>query len=295
MTPLGIDGRRSTVPFFPGRASPEPIPLPSCQPVTPVASTAPLLDEAASPGLLPDVDPARPVVVRPRDDCPGRTVNCVFASTQISQPMWRWRGHRREGGELDVSGSEPIAYSDRMYSLGTGFRGDRGIPGSKAALERPASGTRAEGRTAEAGTLGSGGTTGALFGGSGARREKKSFMTVASARRRRTPFGSLCWCCLLFCCGCREGDVGGSRRSSGCIGRTSGGWSSMAVATFSTLSARWRRLRARGRSCRSSRSSSSSPCVCSGPPSRALNTRTSSPSLYTSSSSSKFSGRSRCA
>ena len=86
--PLGIDGRRSTVPFGPGRANPDPIPLPSCQPVTPVAMTDPLPWDAASPGLLPLVEPARPEVDRPRD-WPGRTVNWDFASTQISHPMCR--------------------------------------------------------------------------------------------------------------------------------------------------------------------------------------------------------------
>ena len=181
------------------------------------------MEEEPSPGLLPVVEPARPVVDRLARACPARTYNLVFASTQISQLICRCRGQRKDGGALDASGSEPIAYNERIYSLGIGLCCGRAIPGIKEAADKPASGTSEDGRNDEAGTLGSLCTTGVLLGGSGARREKKSLMTVARARRSRTPFGSVCSCCWRAFCGCREGEVGGSKRSSGCMGFSNGG------------------------------------------------------------------------
>lgn len=49
-----------------------------------------------------------------------RVLILVLASTQISQPLWRWRGQRREGGELAVVGSVPAMNMSRVRGLGWG-------------------------------------------------------------------------------------------------------------------------------------------------------------------------------
>jgi len=45
-----------------------------------------------------------------------------FASTQISQPVWRCLGHRNTGGILTLLKSAPAMYRERVRGLG--IRGD---------------------------------------------------------------------------------------------------------------------------------------------------------------------------
>lgn len=110
----GYGGRRRAVPLDTGRVRPEPMPLPSCQPVTPPPkpkTLPPLTNPAPSPGLLPVAELARPDWLL-FFSAAGRTL--ALASTQISQPISKCLGHRKAGGEFCESGSAPLLYSDLM-------------------------------------------------------------------------------------------------------------------------------------------------------------------------------------
>ena len=97
------DRRRRTLPSTSGRARPEPIPLASFQPVTPplfvgrlsLASWLPLASPLFGnlPGLPETPHPAEESV-RERLVFFGILLPDL-ASTQISQPVYRWRGHRK--------------------------------------------------------------------------------------------------------------------------------------------------------------------------------------------------------
>jgi hypothetical protein len=121
------------------------------------------------------------------------------------------------------------------------------------------------------------------YGGRGICRANKSLMIVPNASLKRTPLGSVWGSHTLA--GLSFGDDGGwPIMSSSTMGCTGGGWSSMDVTTFSSPSARRRRLWARGRSCLPLLSFSSLNRL--GGSNLAFRLLTSSPSLPTSSSSS---------